>query len=286
VRDVAAHRARIRLDTGRVEADPLEDALVRAVLRLVALLEPGLIGVERVRVLHHELARAQQSRARTRFVPTLRLEVIDHDRQLTIRKDLRRRVRVNGLFVCVAHHELTPVVVLGAERDRLQRLPAAGRLPEVAGGQDGHLHLLAADAVHLLADDLLDLRRDAEAERQPGVQARRERAGDGGAEHQLVTTRLCISGRLAERASEQGRLSHGVNSEGRIWPRGTRPAPQGRRLARDSVRGPSRTHRANTTDGAAWLLRKAEGEGGGHPARAVRWSRAAPTRGPARDRAP
>src|SRR5206468_702461 len=108
------------------------------------------------------------------------------------------------------------------------------------------------------ADDLLDLRRDAEAERQPGVQARSERAGDGGAEHQLVTTRLCISGRLAERASEQGRLSHGVNSEGRIWPRGTRPAPQGRRLARDSVRGPSRTHRANTTDGAAWLLRKAE----------------------------
>src|SRR5213594_3993555 len=75
------------------------------------LIASRLIRFERVRILHNELAHAQQPRTRPRFVATFRLEVIDHHRELAVREDLRRRVRVHGLFVRVAHHELAPVVV-------------------------------------------------------------------------------------------------------------------------------------------------------------------------------
>src|SRR5207244_7668243 len=48
--DVATHRAGVRLDADRGEPQPLERPHVRAVLRGVRLLEPGLIDVEGVRV--------------------------------------------------------------------------------------------------------------------------------------------------------------------------------------------------------------------------------------------
>ena len=46
---------------------------------------------------------------------------------------------------------------------------AAALPPEVGRMDDRHLHLLAADRVHLLADDLLDPLVDPEAERQQRV---------------------------------------------------------------------------------------------------------------------
>ena len=51
---------------------------------------------------------------------------------------------------------------------------------------DRHLHLLAADRVHLLADDLLDPPVDPEAERQERVQPRAELADVPRAQEQAV----------------------------------------------------------------------------------------------------
>src|SRR5438132_1698538 len=62
------------------------------------------------------------------------------------------RVQVHELLMRVADHELAPVVVLRPEGDRLEGLPASCLLPRLGGRQDRHLHLLAADPVHLLAD--------------------------------------------------------------------------------------------------------------------------------------
>ena len=52
--------------------------------------EPLLVPVERVRVLHHELAHAQEAAAGTRLVPVFRLEVVEDLRQVAVRAQLAR----------------------------------------------------------------------------------------------------------------------------------------------------------------------------------------------------
>ena len=165
MRDVPAHRPGVRLDAYRIEPHPLERALVCAVLRRVALLQAGLVDVEAIRVLHHELADTEKPRARSRLVATFRLEVIDDLRHLFVALDLLHRMEMHELLVRVAHHELTAVVVFRAERDGLEHVPSAGLLPQLRRSEDGHLHLLRADPILFLADDLLDLLLHAEPER-------------------------------------------------------------------------------------------------------------------------
>ena len=67
-----------------------------------------------------------------------------------------------------------------------------------AGVKDRLEHLLPADRVHLLADDLLDLPVHAPAERQERPQARADLADVAAAHEQLVESRLGVGGRLAQ----------------------------------------------------------------------------------------
>src|SRR5207249_3062575 len=106
------------------------------------------------------------------------------------------------LLVRVADHVLAAAVVLRAERDRLERVPAAGLLPVLGRRDDRDADLLRPDAVLLLADDLLDLARDAEAERQPRVEAGGERTRDRGAQHELRPGRRRVRWRFTKGASE------------------------------------------------------------------------------------
>ena len=59
-------------------------------MELEAAIEPLAIAIERVRVLHDELAHAQQSTARPRLVAFLRREVVQDLRELLVRLDLAR----------------------------------------------------------------------------------------------------------------------------------------------------------------------------------------------------
>src|SRR5258705_10632 len=70
----AAHDPRLGPDVVRLETAALPDALVRAPVRLEAPVEPGLVAVERVRVLHYELAHAQEPAPRPRLVAFLSRE--------------------------------------------------------------------------------------------------------------------------------------------------------------------------------------------------------------------
>jgi hypothetical protein len=136
---------------------------MRHAIRLEAALDAVLVAVERVRVLHDELANAEQPPARARLVAILRLEVVPELRQLFVRLDLAR-VERGRLLVRQRQDETPAAPVLDVEDLGIALRP--GRLPELGGRQHGHQHLLAADRVHLLADDLLDLPVDAPAERQ------------------------------------------------------------------------------------------------------------------------
>src|SRR3989304_5036244 len=77
----------------------------------------------------------------------------------------------DDLFVGGAEDELAVPVVLEAEEDLLHRLVAAGGLPGLDGVDGGHHELLAAGAVHLLADDALDPVEDALGQGGGGVDA-------------------------------------------------------------------------------------------------------------------
>ena len=110
---LATHHPALRRDATRLETAALEDPLVRALVRLEADVEAGLVPVEGVRVLHHELADAEQAASGTRLVAVLRLEVVPGLRQLPVALELHR-VEGERLLVRERKDVVTTVAVLRA----------------------------------------------------------------------------------------------------------------------------------------------------------------------------
>src|ERR671924_342999 len=75
----------------------------------------GASGIERVRVLHDELARAQDARARSGLVALLRLDLVPDLRQVAVRADLARREPRDDLFVGHGQAHVALVAVLQPE---------------------------------------------------------------------------------------------------------------------------------------------------------------------------
>jgi len=65
-------------------------------------------------------------------------------------------------------------------------LPAPGLLPDLGRVDDRIEHLLAADRLHLVADNGLDLAHHAPAGRQEDVHPGRELTDEPGTDHELV----------------------------------------------------------------------------------------------------
>ena len=104
--DAAADRAGIRLDDHVVQAEAVEHALVRLVHHAVGLAHPLLVTVERVRVLHQELASAQQSVPRPELVAVLPLHLVDVHRQVAVRGELLLHERSRDLLLRRTEDEL------------------------------------------------------------------------------------------------------------------------------------------------------------------------------------
>src|SRR4029079_514347 len=77
----------VRPNRDRVEAESSEDAAIGGVVLAIADIEPGVVEVARVRVLHDELADADEAATGARLVAELRLEVIEDHRQRAIALD-------------------------------------------------------------------------------------------------------------------------------------------------------------------------------------------------------
>ena len=97
---------------------------------------------------------------------------------------------------------LASVAVLEPGQLGTDRVVAPARLPDVGRVDDRHLDLLAADPVHLLADDLLDALVDPEPERQERVDARAELADVAGPDEEPVRRHLGI-GRIVTQGREE-----------------------------------------------------------------------------------
>ena len=138
-------RARLREEVDRLLAPIIPDSAWTAeyvrprspedpVIRLLVLpegdLEPRLVAVERVPVLHDELAKSEQPSARTRLVALLDREVVQKLRQLPVARDLPR-VERHRLLVGHRQDVVAAVPILEAEdlRDRDRGPTAATARP-------------------------------------------------------------------------------------------------------------------------------------------------------------
>ena len=202
VRAVAAHRPDVGLDPVPLDPAPVHHAVVGLAVALVVRVQALLVAIEGVGVLHDELARAQQPRARARLVALLDLEVVEAERQLAVGAHHLCDVLRDRLLVRHRQHVLRALAVL--ELEQLGDPVPAAALPQLCGQHHRHQQLLAADRVHLLADDLHDVLVHAPAGRQERPQARADLADQARADHQLVRERLSVRGRLLLGRQEVG----------------------------------------------------------------------------------
>src|SRR5262245_27593548 len=82
VRGIPADRSALGLDDDIGQAATIEDPAVGLVHRVVALAELGHVGIEAVRVLHHEFPSPNDAESRTWLVAELGLDLIHRDREL------------------------------------------------------------------------------------------------------------------------------------------------------------------------------------------------------------
>ena len=180
-----------------------EDPLVCLAVRLVGRLEPVLVEVERVGVLHDEFASTQDARARTALVAVLRLDLVQRDRQVLVGGVLALDGESEQFLVGGAEQHVDALAV-GEPEQRVAVLgPAVRRLVRLARQQSGQQDLLRADRVHLVADHLLHPPQHPQAERQPRVHAGRDPAHVARAHEQLVAGHLGVGGVVAQGAQEE-----------------------------------------------------------------------------------
>ena len=124
----AAHHPRLGLRRRSTRPAALEDPVVGLLVCAEARLEPVLVAVERVRVLHDELADAEEAGARPRLVAVLRLEVVPGLRQLPVALDL---AGVVGERLLVRQREHEPAARAVVEVEDLGDRVSGLSLPEL-----------------------------------------------------------------------------------------------------------------------------------------------------------
>ncbi len=211
---VGGHRAEL-------EAQAREDARVGVVHVAVFALQVLVVGVERVAVLHHELAPAHDAEARAALVAELGLDLVEVHRQAPVALQFRARELGDGFLRGGLEHEIALVAILEAQQLRPVRLPAARLLPQLGGLHHRHAELERAGAVHLLAHDRRHLVQHAHAERQPGVDARGDAPDDAGAQHQAVADDLRFGRAFLLRREKELRSFHSSHTAvvfvGGLW---------------------------------------------------------------------
>jgi len=196
----AADGARVGVDERVLEVAALEDAPVRRVHLPVVDVEPLVVHVERVRVLHEELAAAQEAEARADLVAELRADLVEVERELPPRRDRAPHHVGDGFLGRRRERELAALAVLEVEEDPVVHVavPAARLHPQLLRLEDGQVDLHRARLVHLLAHDVDHLLERAEAERRERVDARGELVDQPRAVEELMRDDLGVAGHFSQ----------------------------------------------------------------------------------------
>ena len=210
----AAHRAGHRRHDHVGQAEPVERAHVRDAVRLVRHLQAGIVDVERVRVLHRELAPSQQPGARPRLVTELPLDLVDRERQVLVGRVEVLHEQREHLLVRRREQEVRAASVLQAEEVVAVVRPPTARLVRLTRQQRGEVHLLEAGAIHLLAHDPFHVAVDDPTEREPGEAPRCDPADVAAAHEQAVARHLGVdrSSRSVRTNREDMRITRGTRA--------------------------------------------------------------------------
>ena len=201
----AAHRAGHRRDDHVRQAQSVEGGDVGVAVPAIGVFEAGIVDVERVRVLHHELAAAQNPRARAGFIAVLGLNLVDHQRKVLIGGVLPLDHLGEQFLVRGPEQVVRSATVLQAEQVVPVLGPPARRLVRLLGNQGGEMHFLKAGVVHFLPDDPLDIAERAIPQRQPGEHPGGDTSDVSGPHQQSVAGHFSVGRVIAQRAEQQRR---------------------------------------------------------------------------------
>ena len=171
--------------------------------------------MEGVTILHDELAAAHDPEARTDLVAELRLDLVEVPRELAVAFHFAAHDVGDHLLVGRADHEVAVMPVLEAQEFRAVLFPAARFFPELGGLNRGHEEFDGPGAVHLLADDALDLAQSPQTHGHPGIDAGCEAADQAGPEHQTLGDDLRVGGGFLEGGDEELAGAHGEKARNR-----------------------------------------------------------------------
>ena len=224
MRGVAADRAALGLDDHIREAAPVVDPAVGLVHGVVALVELGDVGVEAVRVLHHELASPDDAEPRPGLVAELGLDLVHRDRQLL--------VRVDQIAYQAGHHLLVgraQAHLVAAAQGQLHQQVAVGLvparfLPDLDRLQGRHQQLDGPGGVHFLPNDLAGLVQHPQAQRQIRVRPRAKLADHARPEQEDMAGSHGVGRGFLERRNQSIRPAHEIIPPGK--PRKARLSPR------------------------------------------------------------
>ena len=210
VAEVAADRAGVGDHRDRGQAEAREGAQIGREHLHVAVARALGVEVEGIAVLHQELARAHDAEARAHLVAEFPLDMIEIERQVFVRADAGAENLGDHLLIGRPEQHVALVAVPDAQHLLAVIVVAPALAPEIGGLDRRHQQFDGAGAVLLLADDLLDLFQNTQAQRQPGVYAGRLLADHAGAQHQPVRDDLRLFRRLLQDGQEIAGKAHGA----------------------------------------------------------------------------
>ena len=172
----------------------------------------GLVDVEAIGVLHEELPPAHDAEPGALLIPELPLDVIEDLRQVLVGPDRGTDDLGDHLLVGGAVEHLPLMSVLDAQHLLAVIVVTAALPPQVGQLERGHEQLHRPGAIHLLADDLLDLLQNAKAQRQPGIDPCGLLADHAGPQHEPVRDDLRLRGVFLQDGQKKARQAHEADS--------------------------------------------------------------------------
>ena len=208
MRQVAADRPAIGLHRNCRQAEAREGAQIGGEHLVVGQARALGVEIERIGVLHQELARAHDAEARPHLVAELPLDVVEVERQILVRTHAGAEDLGDHLLVGRTVEHVALVAVADAQHLLAVVVVAAGFAPQLGRLQRRHQQLDRAGAILLLAHDGADLVQHAQAQRQPGVDAGALLADHAGAQHQPVRGDLGLLRRFLQHRQEIAGEAH------------------------------------------------------------------------------
>jgi hypothetical protein len=191
--DVAADRTRLGRHAHAGQAAARDDVRVRGRHVFVGFLQRLGRGVEAVRILHGEFARAHHAEARPELVAELGLDLVDVLRQLLVALEPVARDVRHHFFVRRAERKEAVAAVVQFEQELAEILEPSRLFVQLTRVQHRHLHFLRTGLVHLVAHDRRHLLQHAQSGGQERIHARGETLDEPCPQHELMARNLRVA---------------------------------------------------------------------------------------------